>query len=142
MNTKIQQSIIAGIAGTAVMSLVMFIAPMMGIPKMNPAALLSGMMGLPVIIGWVMHFMIGIIFAGTYVYLFNTNVHIQNKFIKGALFGFIVFVFAQLMMFIMGKMFSMPMAQDNMLMMMFGSMIGHLVYGVIISLIVPNDAVG
>lgn len=141
MNTKIQKSIMAGMAGTAVMSIVMFIALMMGMPKMNPAAMLSGMMGLPVIIGWVMHFMIGIIFAAMYVYLFNSNIHIQSKIIKGALFGFIVFVFAQLMMFVMGKMFSMPMAQDNMLMMMIGSLIGHLVFGIIISLIVPNNGV-
>ncbi len=38
-------------------------------------------------------------------------------------------------MFIIGKM--MPMPQDNMMLMMLGSLIGHLVYGIVVALIVP-----
>lgn len=137
MKSKITQTIIAGMIATAAMTGVIFLAPMMGLPKMNPAALLSGMMGVPVIVGYLMHFMIGVIFAAAYVYLFNPKVHIQSKLAKGALFGFVVFIFAQVIMFIMGKMMPMPMPQDNMMLMMVGSLIGHLVFGIIVALIVP-----
>ncbi len=81
--------------------------------------------------------MIGVIFAAAYVYLFNPKVHINNKFLKGIVFGFAVFVFAQVMLFIIGKIMPMPMPQDNMMLMMLGSLIGHLVYGIVVALIVP-----
>ncbi len=85
---------VVGIIATAVMTGFIFMAPVMGLPKMNPSALLSGMMGMPLFIGYLLHFMIGIIFAAAYVYVFNPKVHIHSKLAKGALFGFVVFIFA------------------------------------------------
>jgi hypothetical protein len=41
------------------------------IPRMNPAEMLSGMMNGSLVIGYLMHCMIGIIFAAAYVYIFN-----------------------------------------------------------------------
>ena len=141
MKSKITQSVIAGMVATAVMTGFMFLAPMIGLPKMNPAEMLSSMMGVPIMVGYLMHFMIGVIFAAVYVYLFNPKVHISSKLVKGVLFGFAVFIFAQVMMFIIGKMMPMPMAQDNMMLIMLGSLIGHLVYGIVVALIVPAYAV-
>lgn len=141
MKSKIAQSVIAGLVATAVMTGFIFLAPMMGLPKMNPAEMLSGMMGVPLIVGYLMHCMIGIIFAAAYVYLFNSKVRIQSKLVKGSLFGFAVFIFAQVMIFIIGKLMPMPMAEDNMMLIMLGSLIGHLVYGIVVALIVPAYAV-
>ncbi|MGI8950504.1 MAG: DUF6789 family protein [Chitinophagaceae bacterium] len=141
MKTKFAQSVIAGLVATAVMTGFMFLAPMMGLPKMNPAEMLSSMMGVSLAVGYIMHFMIGIIFAAAYVYLFNPKVHIESKVLKGALFGLCVFIFAMIMMFIIGKMMPMPMMQGSMMLMMIGALIGHLVYGIFVALIVPNYAV-
>ena len=141
MKSKIAQSVIAGLVATAVMTGFIFLAPMMGLPKMNPAEMLSGMMGVPLMVGYLMHCMIGIIFAAAYVYLFNPKVRIQSKLLKGSLFGFAVFIFAQVMIFIIGKLMPMPMAEDNMMLIMLGSLIGHLVYGIVVALIVPAYAV-
>ena len=141
MKSKIAQSVIAGLVATAVMTGFIFLAPMMGLPKMNPAEMLSGMMGVPLMVGYLMHCMIGIIFAAAYVYLFNPKVRIQSKLLKGSLFGFAVFIFAQVMIFIIGKLMTMPMAEDNMMLIMLGSLIGHLVYGIVVALIVPAYAV-
>lgn len=105
MITKISQGIIAGILGTAAMTMVMFMAPMMGMPKMNAAEMLSMMTGTPVVTGWIMHFMIGIIFALGYTFIFMDIVkRINNKVLKGSIFGLAVFVFAQIVMAIMGAM--------------------------------------
>lgn len=136
MKNKIAQTIVAGLIATAVMTVVGLMAPYMGLPRMNPAEMLSGMMGVPLIVGYLMHCMIGIIFAAAYVYFFNPIVHIGSKFIKGLLFGFAVFVFAQLMMLIIGMMMPMPMMGDKTLIMI-GSLIGHLVFGITVALIVP-----
>ena len=105
MTTKFSQGIIAGILGTAAMTMVMFLAPMMGMPKMNAAEMLSMMTGTPVATGWIMHFIIGIIFAMAYTFIFMDIVkRINNKVLKGLVFGLAVFVFAQIVMAIMGAM--------------------------------------
>ncbi|MEO6556344.1 MAG: DUF6789 family protein [Ferruginibacter sp.] len=98
MKNKITQTIVAGLVATAIMTVVGLMAPYMGLPKMNPAEMLSGMMGVSLMVGYLMHCMIGIIFAAVYVYLFNKKVHIGSKLVKGVLFGFAIFVFAQVMM--------------------------------------------
>lgn len=133
MNSKISKSILAGVIGTALMSLVTFIAPMMGIPKMSPPDMLAGMMGMPIIAGWVMHFMIGIIFAFAYTYLFAPKVKISNLFLKGAVFGFVVFIFAQIMLAIIGAMLPMSKIEGSIMLIMMGSIIGHIIYGMAVS---------
>lgn len=136
MNSNISRSVISGVAGTAVMTAIMFIGPMMGMPKMNPAEMLSSMSGMPVAAGWAMHFMIGIVFAAAYVYLFATKVKIGNRLLKGAAFGMVVFIFAQVMMGIMGAiMGGMPQPEGSMVLMMVGSIMGHVVYGVVVAAI-------
>ncbi len=133
MNT-ISRIIVSGITATAVMTMVMFIAPYMGFPKMDIAGMISGMTHTPLLIGWLMHFMIGIFFAFIYAKYFNTWLHkIDNNILRGMLYGFIVFVFAQIMMPIMMKIMpppDMPSPENqNMMLMVIGSLIGHLVFG-------------
>lgn len=136
MNKKIQKSIIAGIAGTAAMTMVMFVAPYMGMPKMSAATMLSEMLGSPVLMGWIMHFMIGVIFAAFYVFIINRLLRkIQNTILKGAIFGLIVFIIAQIVMAMMSAIFTkMPSPEGTMVLMMMGSIIGHIIYGITVSL--------
>jgi hypothetical protein len=140
MTTKIKQSLIGGIVGTAVMTMVMFIAPMMGMPKMNPPEMLSMMMGFPIVVGWLMHFMIGIIFAMAYAFFFiNVVKKIGSNILKGAIFGFAVFVFAQIAMAIMGSLMGgMPPMEGSMMLMMIGSIIGHVIFGITVALFVKE----
>lgn len=140
MTNKIQKAIIGGIIGTAVMTMVMFIAPMMGMPKMNPAEMLSMMMGIPIAVGWIMHFMIGLIFALTYTFIFiNVVKKLSNNILKGAIFGIAVFIFAQIAMAIMGSMLGgMPPMEGSMLLIMTGSIVGHVIFGIVVALFVKE----
>ncbi|MDD2799775.1 MAG: hypothetical protein PHV20_14390 [Bacteroidales bacterium] len=142
MKTKIIQSIVGGIIATVVMTIVMFVAPYMGMPKMNPPQMLSMIMGFPLVIGWVMHFMIGIVFAMMYAFLFIIIVKkISNNSVKGVLFGIAAFLFAQVAMMIMGAMMGgMPPMEGNMVLMMMGSLIGHIVFGVVVAIFVTNES--
>jgi hypothetical protein len=133
MSTKISKSILAGIIGTAIMSMVMFIAPMMGMPKMSPPNMLAGTIGMPIMAGWIMHFIIGIVFAIAYTYLFAPKVKISNLFLKGMVFGIVVFIFAQIMMTIMSAMLTMPKMDGSIILTMFGSIMGHIIYGIAVS---------
>lgn len=133
MTNKIKQAVIGGIVATAVMTVVTMVAPMMGMPKMSPPAMLSMMMGVPIIVGWIMHFMIGIIFALSYVFFFHNVVKkVNNSILKGAIFGMAVFVFAQIMMGLMGAMTGgMPAPEGSAVLLMLGSIMGHVVYGIV-----------
>lgn len=138
MNNKIQKSILAGIIGTAIMTVVMMVAPMMGMPKMSPPEMLSGMLGTPVFVGWVMHFMIGIIFAFVYTFLCIFKWKISNVYLKGAVFGIIAFVFAQIMMAVMGTMLPLPAMVGSKILLMIGSLMGHIIFGIVVAKTVGN----
>ena len=139
MSTKFQKLILAGIIGTAIMTVVMMVAPMMGMPKMSPPEMLSGMLGMPVFVGWVMHFMIGIMFAFAYTYLCIFKHKISNVWLKGAVFGIIAFVFAQIMMAIMGAMMPMPKMEGSMMLTIIGSLMGHIIFGMVVSKIIGKN---
>lgn len=138
MTTKIKQAVVGGIIATVIFTLFTMLAPMMGIPKMSVPAMLSGILGVPIGAGWVMHFMIGIILALAYVLFFIKLLkNIGNKILRGLIFGSIAFLFAQIMIAIMGAMTGgMPPMEGNMMLMMFGSLMGHIVYGITIAFFV------
>jgi uncharacterized membrane protein YagU involved in acid resistance len=141
MKSKLLQAVLGGMAATLVMTIVMFIGPFMGLPKMNPAAMLSMMMGFPLFAGWIMHFMIGIIFALAYVFLFVPIVKkLNSRVMKGMIFGLAVFVFAQIMMAIMGAIFGeAPSPGGSMVLTIVGSIMGHIIYGIVVVLFVRNE---
>ena len=126
------KSILAGVIGTAVMTGVMMIAPMMGMPKMSPPAMLAGMLGMPIVVGWVMHFVIGIIFALMYTNLFD-KVKIGNIWLKGAVFGIVAFVAAQVGMGVLGMMMPMPEMEGSMVLTAIGSLMGHIIFGMAVA---------
>ena len=141
MKTRINQAVLGGIVGTAVMTLVTMIAPMMGMPKMSPPDMLSMMMGVPVVVGWIMHFMIGIVFAMGYAFFFiNLVKKISNNVLKGAIFGIAALIFAQIMMAIMGMMMQAPPMEGSKMLMIIGSLIGHVVFGITVAQFVKTKA--
>jgi uncharacterized membrane protein YagU involved in acid resistance len=93
-------------------------------------------MGFPIIVGWMMHFMIGITFALSYAFIFRKLLSkIESNIVKGIVFGLIAFVWAQISMKMMGLMFPMPPMQGSIALTMMGSIIGHLVFGIVVSLV-------
>jgi len=140
MKSRIAQTIIAGFVTTVVMTFIGLVAPYMGLPRMNAAEMLSAMMGVSLAVGYFMHLIIGTIFAAAYVFLFNSKLHTGNRFLKGLLFGLAVFVFAQIMMLLIGMMKPMPV-MENKALLMIGSLIGYLVFGVTIALLISGRSV-
>ncbi|MCG9792368.1 DUF1440 domain-containing protein [Flavobacterium algicola] len=139
MNNKIQKSVLAGIVGTAIMTVVMMIAPMMGIPKMSPPEMVSGMLGMPLFVGWMMHFMIGIVFAILYTFFVASKISVTSLYLKGAIFGIIAFIAAQVMMKLMGTMMPMPAMEGSKILLAMGSLMGHIIFGIVVAKIVKNS---
>ena len=132
MNTS--KVIKAGLVATAIMSIVALMAPAMGMPKMDFGEMLGAnnpMMAMPYAMGWVMHFVVGVILAIVYASFFVQR--LKGSFaVRGIIFAMIPFVIAQsVMMPMMGMGF---FSGGNMMMIM-GSLIGHIVFGAMLGVI-------
>lgn len=140
MNTKIKQGLLGGIAATVVMTAFMMIAAVMGMPKMSPPEMLATTMGLPIFVGWIMHFLIGVIFALAYAFFFiNWVKSVNSNVLKGVIFGVAAFIFAQIAKAILGAVIGgMPATDDSAMLMMIGGVVGHVVFGIVVALLVKD----
>ena len=127
-NVNFTKVAIAGAAGTLAMTILMLVGPMMGMPKMDMGVMLgtmNPMMELPYLVGWMMHFVIGIIL--TYIYAaFLFDKLPSEGWMKGAIYSVIPFLVMQMML---GPMMGMPFFSGGEIMAIMGSLLGHLAYG-------------
>lgn len=137
---NVGRAVLAGIAGTAVMTLMTIMAGAMGM-KMDIPGMLSGFMGTPVAIGWIAHFMIGTVLALIYAAGFAAWLP-GAPWLRGALYGVFPFLLAQLAVMPVMGMGVFTSAAPNALVMVAGSLMGHLVYGAIVGAVYgPASAV-
>jgi uncharacterized membrane protein YagU involved in acid resistance len=135
MNTNIIKTILGGIVGTLMMSLMMrFAAPIMVGQPMDIAAMLGNMMGNNYAMGMATHIMLGVlVFPLIYALLFFRLLP-GVPLIKGMTWGLILWLIAETMV--------MPMAGAGFFMTEIGGMnavmaalMGHLVYGGLLGVI-------
>lgn len=125
MQPNVTRVIAAGVVGTLVMTAVgVYVAPMMGIPPMNPADMLAGVMGGVAIGGWAAHLMIGTVLALIYAKVALPRLP-GPAVVRGALFSLAPWLMAQVVMM---PMMGMGLFSGSMTMAV-GSLVGHLVYG-------------
>lgn len=128
----------AGIAGTLAMTAMgVWIAPMMGIGKMNPADMLATQMGGNAILGWMGHLMIGIVLALIYAAVAASRLP-GPPAVRGAVFALAPWLMAQLVVM---PMMGMPLFSGS-AMLAGGSMIGHVLYGLVIGSMIGHRDVG
>ncbi|HYL15458.1 MAG TPA: DUF6789 family protein [Terriglobales bacterium] len=131
MKPGLSRTILGGLAGTTVMTLMMyFISPMMGV-RMDIAASLGGMLGGSWTMGMMMHFLNGaIIFPLLYAFLLFRLLP-GGPLAKGIGWGLILWLLAQVMVMPMmgGGFFSSRMGGMPAVM---GSLLGHLIYGALL----------
>ncbi len=131
MNKRFITILKGGLSATSAMTILMLIAPMMGMPKMLIGKMLAGFMHLPVGIGWILHFVIGTLLATMFILVWKKRLP-GNAAVKGMLFSLIPFFVAQIaVMPVMGAGFF-SMNTPVPMMMVLGSLIGHLVYGTVL----------
>lgn len=136
---NIPKAIGAGIAGTIVMTIMTMVAPMMGMPEMNIPAMLAGFMGFSIVVGWLAHFMIGTVLAIVYAFAFVGRLP-GAPWLKGALYGLLPWFLAQIMVNPMMGAGVFAVNTPAPMMMVMGSLIGHLVYGAVVGLVYGANA--
>jgi hypothetical protein len=121
----------AGAVGTAAITMLMLGAPLMGVPKMPIGEMLGSFLHIGSAAGWAMHVVIGLVLALIYAGWFAERLP-GGAALRGALYGFGVFLLAQLVVTPMmgGGVFS-----GGNVPMIAGSLMGHLVYGALVGLV-------
>jgi uncharacterized membrane protein YagU involved in acid resistance len=140
-------AIVAGLAGTVAISLLMAMAPRMGMPPMAIWDMLGTMFSKDGnrILGWALHFMMGVIFAVIYAVLWSSGLGAVGPG-SGAVFGAVHWLAAGLAMGGVGMMHAgiragtvqAPgawMLQAGGLMAFLGGLISHVVYGIVVALV-------
>jgi len=134
MQPTITRVLAAGVLGTLVMSAVgLYVAPLMGMPPMNPADMLASRMGGVSALGWAGHLMIGVVLAVAYSRLAFGRLP-GPSVLQGALFSLAPWLMAQL---IVMPMMGMPLFSGSP-MLAGGSLVGHLAYGAVLGAVVGN----
>lgn len=132
---KIKSAIVAGIIATAAMTAFTFMAPLMGI-EMNIPQMLANNMGAPIIVGWLAHFMVGIILALLFVLVFISKTKFTSTIKAGLIFSILPWLLAQIivmpMMAVMNGGTLMSGLFSGSMMMAMASLVGHLIYGLVL----------
>jgi Family of unknown function (DUF6789) len=139
-------AVIAGLVGTVAISMVMAMAPKMGMPKMDIVDMLSTMFGKPNrTLGWMMHFMMGIIFALIYSFIWSSGIG-SPTWLNGLIFGAVHWLVAGMIMGMIPGMHAgiksgavkapgLWMTNNGGMMAFVGGLMGHLVFGLVVALI-------
>jgi uncharacterized membrane protein YagU involved in acid resistance len=134
MQKHLGKAVLAGLVGTLVMTMVMLMAPAMGMPAMPIGKMLADITGIPELLGWIAHFMIGTVLAVVYVSVFASRLP-GNGFVRGALFGILPWLISQVMV---NPMMGAGLFASNTaapMMMVLGSLMGHMIYGGVVGAI-------
>ena len=139
-------AVISGIAGTIAISIVMRMAPMMGMPKMDIVDLLSTMFGKPNSgLGWMMHMMMGVVFALIYAFLWAIGFGTAN-WLFGLIFGAAHWLVVGVIMAMIPIMHAgikngdveapgMWMTNQGGVLAFLGGLMGHMVFGLAVALV-------
>ncbi|MBI2906790.1 MAG: hypothetical protein HYX92_03925 [Chloroflexi bacterium] len=144
------RAVVAGLVGTAALTMVMYLAPAMGFPPMDIATLLGTMFigdpGAAFAPGLAMHFMVGVVLALAYANVFVRYLP-GRAWQRGALFGIIpwfgLMVIGAPMLEVVHPAVRAGMMPPPGLFLLgmgsilapVGSLIGHLVYGAVLGTI-------
>jgi hypothetical protein len=121
------------------MTMLMLTGPLMGMPDMNIGKMLSGVMGIPIAIGWLAHAMVGTGLAIIYAYAFSLKLP-AAPWLKGALFSFIPWLVKESMLSPMMGTGFFESGTPAPLIMAMGGLMGHLVYGIVLGTIYGNES--
>ncbi len=143
---NILNAVIAGLVSTVVFTMILIMAPKMGMPKMDIVELLGSMFGKPNrILGWMMHLMMGIVFALIYAFLWSNGIGAAT-WTSGLVFGAIHWLVVGVLMAMIPMMHAgiksgavkapgMWMTNNGGVMAFMGGLVGHMIFGVVVALV-------
>jgi hypothetical protein len=140
-------AVLAGLGGTIGISMVMAMAPQMGMPAMDIVGMLGAMFSKETNrpLGWMMHLMMGVVFALIYALLWSIGIGTVSA-IWGIVFGIVHWLLVGLMMGALPMMHvgirsggvrapGVLMLNNGGMMAFVGGLMGHAIYGLVVAVI-------
>jgi hypothetical protein len=139
-------TIFAGLFGTVAISMVMAMAPRMGMPNMDIVDMLSTMFGKSNrTLGWMLHFMMGIIFASIYAFIWSIGVG-SDTWLNGMVLGAVHWLVVGMAMGMIPMMHAgiksgavtapgLWMTNNGGVMAFIGGLVGHMVFGLVVAVV-------
>jgi uncharacterized membrane protein YagU involved in acid resistance len=144
---NILSAVIAGVVASLVFSIILAMAPKMGMPKMDIVSLLGSMFSAKtnLALGWMMHLMMGIVFALIYAFLWSSGIS-GATWLGGLIFGAVQWLAVGVVMGMMPMMHvgiksgavqapGMWMTNNGGVMAFMGGLVGHMIFGIVIALV-------
>ena len=125
--------LVAALIATAVMTGFMLLAPFIGLPSMNVGVILGSAFGQNEALGWVIHVLIGFVVALPYAFFFNQWIPVENKVLRGTLYGILVFLISEIAL--TGANFTGHLSgydRQNLGLMVFGNAMAGIIYGTVL----------
>lgn len=143
---NILSAVVAGIVATIVFTMILVMAPKMGMPKMDIVSLLGSMFSAKSnpVLGWTMHLMMGVVFALVYAFIWSLG-------FGGATWG-VGLIFGAIHWLIVGVVMGMIpmvhvgikrgavqapglwMTKNGGVTAFMGGLVGHMVFGAVVAL--------
>ena len=143
---NIPGAVIAGLVGTVVFSMVLVMGPRMGMPRMDLMGMLGSMFGGENrLLGWALHFMMGVVFGLVYAFLWSKGI-LAPTLIGGLVFGTVHWLVVGMIMGMIplmhvgiqqGKVMApgLWMTNNGGMLAFFGGLVGHLAFGAVVALV-------
>lgn len=143
---NILNAVIAGLVSTVVFTMILMMAPKMGMPKMDIVSLLGSMFGKPnQALGWMMHLMMGVVFALIYAFLWSNGIGAAT-WTSGLIFGAVHWLIAGMVMGMIPMMHAgiksgavqapgLWMTNNGGAMAFMGGLVGHMIFGIVVALV-------
>jgi uncharacterized membrane protein YagU involved in acid resistance len=144
---NILSAVIAGTVASLVFSVILAIAPRMGMPKMDIVSLMGSMFSAKSnqTLGWMMHLMMGIVFALIYAFLWSSGVS-GATWLGGLIFGAVQWLLVGMVMGMIPMVHvgiksgvvqapGMWMTNNGGAMAFMGGLVGHMIFGAVIALV-------
>ncbi|MCI0553735.1 MAG: hypothetical protein L0287_22535 [Anaerolineae bacterium] len=144
---NILSAVIAGVVASLVFSIVLGVAPKMGMPKMDIVSLLASMFSprSNPVQGWMMHLMMGIVFALMYALLWSSGIGAPT-WLGGLIFGAVHWLIVGMVMGMIPIMHvgiksgtvqapGLWMTNHGGFMAFMGGLIGHMIFGAVIAVV-------
>ena len=134
MENKNLQALLGGIVGTAVITAAMFLLSLAGMPDINYGKLLAQFTNTSVVVGWLMHFAMGITLAFLYVYFFREFLP-GPYWAKGMIFSVLPWVITLIMLFPMVDTLNLSDTTQSPGVFIVSSMVAYLSFGAVMALV-------
>lgn len=131
---RLTQAVIGGLAGTILMTLMMYyVAPLMMSGPMDIATMLGDMMGMGSRMGMLVHFLLGAVaLPALFAMVLWDKLPGGSGMMKGFVFGMALWLIAQAVVMPMAGAGMFSANHPEQMMAILGSLMGHAVYGLVL----------